>query len=355
MKLGTRAENPLEWAVLQSGLVPTPLLDTIIALLLSRAIMVGTRLGLFEALSAGPLTSEAVAVQCGLHPGAVEKLLGALAGAGYLGYGDGGYHLAPLARKWLLKESPHSLYDAVLMQFLDATYIEQMESFVRTGDPVHIHEQMSVEDWGYYQRGMRSGAHLATPEIVRRVRLSAGARQMLDIGGSHGYYSVAFCRRYPALQATILDLPQAIEHAAPLLAREGMGERVVYRAGDALLADLGESRYDLIFIANLVHHFSDESNRDLMRRAARALVPGGRVVIGDMIRPQRPGSGGQIGVLTDLYFALTSESGTWSFAEMAAWQQAAGLRPRRPLRLITGPGGGLQTAIKPLRDKAAPR
>ena len=78
---------------------------------------------------------------------------------------------------------------------------------------------------------MRSGAHLATPEIVRRVRLSAGARQMLDIGGSHGYYSVAFCREYPALQATILDLPQAIEHAAPLLAREGMGERVVYRAG----------------------------------------------------------------------------------------------------------------------------
>ena len=56
MKLGTRAENPLEWAVLQSGLVPTALLDTIIALLLSRAIMVGTRLGLFEALSAGPLT-----------------------------------------------------------------------------------------------------------------------------------------------------------------------------------------------------------------------------------------------------------------------------------------------------------
>ena len=83
-----------------------------------------------------------------------------------------------------------------------------------------------------------------------------------------------------------------------------------------------------------------------MQQAARALVQGGRVVIGDMIRPQRPGSGGQIGVLTDLYFALTSESGTWSFAEMAAWQQAAGLRQRRPLRLIKAADCALAERVK---------
>jgi hypothetical protein len=66
-----------------------------------------------------------------------------------------------------------------------------------------------------------------------------------------------------------------------------------------------------------------------------------------VIRPGRPGAGGQLGALTDLYFALSSASGTWSFAEMASWQRAAGLRPRRPLHLITGPGAGLQIAVKP--------
>ena len=233
------------------------------------------------------------------------------------------------------------------MQFVDEHYIGQMEKFLRTGEPVHIHEQMSAEDWGHYQRGMRSGANLAVGELVRRVRLPSMARDMLDIGGSHGYYSVAFCRRYPNLRARILDLPQAVEQAAPLLAREGMGDRVVHQAGDALTADLGEDAYDVVLIANLVHHFSDTQNRDLLRRVARALRPGGLVIIGDMIRPEPPGATGQIGALTDLYFALTSESGTWSFAEMAEWQRQAGLRPRRPLHLITGPGAGLQVAAKP--------
>jgi hypothetical protein len=48
-----------------------------------------------------------------------------------------------------------------------------------------------------------------------------------------GYFSVAICRRYPELRATVLDLPEAIKHAAPLLAKEGMRDRVSHRAGNA--------------------------------------------------------------------------------------------------------------------------
>ena len=44
---------------------------------------------------------------------------------------------------------------------------------------------------------------------------------------------------------------------------------------------------------------------------------------------------------------LTSAAGTWTFEEMADWQRGAGLRPRRPIRLLTVPGVGLQVATKP--------
>jgi 2-polyprenyl-3-methyl-5-hydroxy-6-metoxy-1,4-benzoquinol methylase len=138
-----------------------------------------------------------------------------------------------------------------------------------------------------------------------------------------------------------------VAHAAPLLAREGMGERVRHRAGNALTDDLGTEAYDVVLIANLVHHFDDATNRDLVRRVARALRPGGVLVIGEVIRPRSPEVAGQIGALTDLYFAVTSEGGTYSFAEIAAWQRDAGLTPRRPKRLVTAPGGGLQIAAKP--------
>jgi hypothetical protein len=74
--------------------------------------------------------------------------------------------------------------------------------------------------------------------------------------GSHGYWSVALCRRHAQLRSTVLELPQAIRHAAPLLAREEMGDRVVHRAGDALTDDLGTDAYDLVFLAAVTHPVS---------------------------------------------------------------------------------------------------
>lgn len=346
MRLGAIPQGVVERVAFALGIVPTPLFDSIIALLLARTVMVATRLDVFETMAGQPRSAAEIADMCGTAPTATHKLLDALVGAGYLRVRAGQYALASVARRWLLKDSPRSLYDAILLQFVDEQFIAQMESFVRTGEPIEIHEHMTPDTWELYQRGMRSGAQLTTPEVALRLPMPHHAHAMLDIGGSHGYYSVALCRRYPELRATVLDLPEAVAAAAPLLARERMGERVVHRADNVLTADLGREEYDLILIANLVHHFTESQNRDLVMRCARALRPGGRMVIGEVVRPQTPREAGQIGALTDLYFAITSAGGTWTFAEMADWQRAAGLRPRRPIRLFTGPGGGLQVAEK---------
>lgn len=347
MKVGAIGERPVEWAALAAKLIPTPIFDTMVATLLARTVLTATKLGVFDVLADKPLPARAVAEQINCHPAATAKLLTALAGAGYLRVQGDCFALAPLARTWLLATSDRSLRDALLFQLIEQRFVEHMEDYIRTGTPVDIHASMAADDWSIYQRAMRSGANLAAPEIAWRTPVPRGARAMLDIGGAHGYYSVAICRRHPNLRATILDLPAAVEHAAPLLAREGMGDRVTHRAENALTADLGEAQYDLVLIANLVHHFDDATNRALLQRVARALRPGGIVVVGEMIRSTSARLANQVGALTDLYFAITSDAGTYSFAEIADWQRAAGLRPRRPLRLVTGPGAGLQAASKP--------
>lgn len=49
----------------------------------------------------------------------------------------------------------------------------------------------------------------------------------------------------------------------------------------------------------------------------------------------------------NFYFALTSQSGAWSFDDMIRWQTAAGLRPKPSVRFQTIPGSGIQAATKP--------
>jgi SAM-dependent methyltransferase len=347
VRIGAKPENPIERAILRLNLAPQPLLETQMAFTLARVVMTAAKLGMFEALAAGPATAASVAQQCDTDAAATEKLFFALAAADYIRAEGEQYSLTPMTRKWLLRDSQTSLTDKLVFQFDEWEWLERTEDYVRTGQSLEIHDEMVGEEWDRYQRGMRSLAGAFAAEAVRRLPVPAGATDLLDVGGSHGYYSVALCRRHENLRAVVLDLPPAIEHAAPLLAAEGMGDRVVHRAGNALTEDLGTETYDVVFTASLVHHLSEAENRDLAARVARALRPGGVYAILEAFRPQTPRDAGQMGALLEFYFALTSQSGTWTPEEMAAWQREAGLRPRRPIRLRTAPGAGIQVATKP--------
>jgi SAM-dependent methyltransferase len=347
MRLDVVGENLIERVLARTNVGPWPLIHTQVAYTLARVIMAATQLGLFEALEQTPLDAAELARRCNTDPAATEKLLFALAASRYVKARDGGYQLTPISSKWLRRDSPHCLADKLLMQFAEWDWMERSEEYVRTGEPIELHDTIEPDQWSAYQRGMRAMASGLAPELVRRLPVPKGARTMLDIGGSHGFYSVALCRRYPELQAVVLDLPEAVEHAAPILAAEGMGERVVHRAGDALSEDLGSESFDLVIASQIVHHFSDEQNRDLAMRVACALRGGGEYAIIDAFRARDPQAGGQIPALLEFYFALTSQSGTWAPEEMAAWQRDAGLKPRRPIRSRTAPGLGFQVAAKP--------
>src|SRR5258707_9331870 len=347
MKLHAVPENLLERIALRAGVVPTPLGDTIVAMTLARTIMVATKLGIFEALAKQESTASEIATRCGLDQHATEVLLFALAGADYVHCKDIRYTLSPVAQKWLLRSSPQSLYDYIMFNFLNWSWDERFEDFLRTGKPTQIHQEMSHDEWQVYQRAMRSLAGFSAFEVARRIPMPRSALDMLDIGGSHGYYSVMLCRLHPGLRSVVFDLPEAVVHASKILAQEGMGERIVHRAGNALTDELGNEEYDLIFIGSLLHHFDEKANRDLVKRGAQALRPGGYLVIEEFQRFQTPKEVGELGALSNLYFAATSEAGTWSMKEIAAWQREVGLLPRKPIRLLTAPGAELQAAIKP--------
>jgi SAM-dependent methyltransferase len=342
------AESLRERIGLLLGIWPRPLLESHGTLILAQALMVAAKIGLFEALAASALTPAEVAARCGTDERATSKLLSVLEATGYLRAQDRGtYTLTAEAREWLLPGGARSLHDSLLFRFVEWNWIAGMESFVRSGRPLEIHAGMSAPEWDLYQRGMRSLAAGMVHEVARKTPVPRGALRMLDLGGAHGLFSGALCRRHPGLHAEILDLPEALEQAAPMLEREGLGDRLRIRAGDALTADLGADAFDLVFVSNLLHHFESHQSRDVIRRAARALRHGGILVIQELFTPPSAGPADQAGALADLYFALTSASGTISSGDLAAWQREAGLRPRRPVLFSMFPGAGQQSAVKP--------
>jgi SAM-dependent methyltransferase len=345
MHVGAIPDTFVERVLHRLGLLPTPLLDTTLAFMLARAVMVATKLGVFDALANGPLSAREIAHYCGASEGGMAQLLGALTAAQYLRTDGNTFEVRPVVRRWLLGRGGDSLRDGVLFSFLEWRFVEHFEEFVRTGSPLDVHAHMREGDWDLYQRGMRSRASLTVREVVWRTPVPRRPRRLLDLGGAHGLYAAAFCRRHPTLTAGIVELPNAIDQAAPLLAEEHLGPRVVFEEGDVRSMDFGTATVDVVFMANVAHHLSEDENMDLARRVARALKRDGYFVIAEFIRSA--GRGAQMPMaLADLYFAATSASGTWAFAEMAQWQRAAGLTPLHPKRLVSAPGGGLQIARK---------
>jgi len=350
MRLGIIGEGLVERIIARTNVAPAPLLETQLAISMARSIMAGVKLGIYDALDRGAATAAEVAASCKTDPEATTKLLNALVGCRYLRHRDGRYQLTAKARKWMLRDSPNSIADKLLFQYDEWDIVEKYEDYIVTGQPLDGHGSLTEAlAWDRYQRGMRALASISADEVARRLPVPRGATAMLDIGGSHGYYSVCLCRRHAGLQATILDLPEAVQHAASILARERMGERVRHRPGNALTDDLGKSTWDVVFLWQLVHHFTDAQNRDLMKRIALALKPHGVCVLLDTLRPSSPEHAGGTGALLDLYFAATSRSGTWPLQTMQAWQRDAGLAVAKPLHLRTLPGAAMVLGTKPLR------
>jgi len=347
MHLGLIPDDTAEWKALASGRVPVPFLETHWGFALARAVMAGAKLGVFESLALHAASASEVASRCQTDPSATRKLLIALAGAGYLHFHEDRYALTPKARKWLLASSPGSLVDAVLFAFDVWELMEHIEDYVRSGTPITLHAHMTDHQWELYQRSMGALAGQTAQEVARAIPVPHGANDMIDIGGSHGYYSVALCRRHSALRSTVLDLPEAIAAAAPLLAAEKMGQRVVHQEADALVYDYGIETYDLVLLSNVAHHFSASENADLFRRLGRALRPGGVFAVIEPIRVEIGDGAGQFAALGELYFGLTSRSGTWTASELVGWQADAGLDCLSPLSELSGGSLSLQIATKP--------
>jgi len=183
-------------------------------------------------------------------------------------------------------------------------------------------------DWteAFIEAMAKTGSERA-PHVVAAVG-AAGVKRMLDVGGGPGSYSIAFAEAHPELRADILDKSEVLEIARRHIERAGLSSRVNTVPGDLTASDFG-SGYDLALISNICHMLGPEANRDLLKRAAKALAPGGRVVIQDFVLDENRTSPPAAALFALNMLVATEHGASYTTGEYEDWLRGAGLTGAR--------------------------
>lgn len=335
------------------NLGPAPVLD-IWAAVGFRMTLAAVRLGVFEALAGGPLEAEALAARLNTEPRATGALLEVLASLGYVRrQGEPpAWANTPMTAKWLVGRDGQPGFGAGF-EFWGYNLFELMDTLedtLRTGRPA-LNLYAWIEDQPEasraFQDWMVALAGFAGEAILKLAPLPAGARRLLDIGGGHGRYALAYLRQDPVLTATIFDSSRALEAARASVAAAGLGQRVTLQPGNFLTDDLG-SGYDAALLFNIVHGFTAEQNQALVARAARALAPGGVLVLAEQLagRAPTPAANATKALLGLSYLHLLGGQ-LYAYDEVAGWMRAAGLGGIRRIDSVRLPGTSLVVATRP--------
>ncbi len=286
-------------------------------------------LNVFSALHPRPAAAPAVAARLHTDRRATATLLDALAALGLLTKRGARYGLAPGVAEALTESSPTNVLPMVRHSGNCLRNWAQLGIVVKTGRPAP--DLPSVRGGAVDHAAFIEAMHTISAPMAPRLIRSLGPlrfRHLLDVGGGSGTWAIAFLRARPEATATIFDLPSVAPLARRRVAAEGLAGRVTVVGGD-FTRDPLPAGADLAWVSAIVHQEPLARIRALFRKVCRALVPGGRVLIRDIVmHPSRTrpvmGALFAINMLT-----ATEAGGTYTFRELSAALRAAGfVRPR---------------------------
>jgi ubiquinone/menaquinone biosynthesis C-methylase UbiE len=338
MRVGTKPDSIPERLALTAGTVPTPLLESFEAMAMARAIMAGVNLGIFEALDEQPDDADRLARRLKLDQRGTDILLVALHALGYLEFRNGRYRNAPAVEKFVLPGSPQSLH-AYLGAFNGDMWDEfsRTEESIRTGESSGLHARAPDDPyWERYMRGLFDLTRIGGDDVARMIPVR-NPKRMLDLAGGHGGYAIAMCRRHANLSVTIVELEGAARIARDIVREQGMDDRIDFLVGDMFTTDLGQG-YDVATAFQILHHFEEDVNVELLTRAHEAMRDGGTVAVLEQERPPTGERGSTIGALTGLLFYATSRARTYTADELSTFVEAAGFNRVKVRRSQRFPG-----------------
>jgi predicted O-methyltransferase YrrM len=292
-------------------------------------------LNLFTLLGDDTLAAESIAIRLRSNLRATIVLLDALAALGLLSKEGENYSVPADLRPLLTENAPGTVLPMVWHQMNLIRMWSQLAWIVRSGEPAV--RQASIRgaeaDRAAFIAAMHSISGPIADELIKRLG-PPKFNHLLDVGGASGTWTLAFLHAVPEAQATIFDLPDAIEQARERIAQSGFSDRVTFVAGD-FYDDPMPPGADLAWISAIVHQHAREDSRELFTKVHDALSSGGRIMIRDVVmEPDRisPPEGALFAVNM---LVATASGGTFTMNEFTEDLEASGFRDVK--RLVKDP------------------
>ena len=262
---------------------PLPILQVATGFWASQALLTAVDLKVFTILFGGPKTAAEVAQEAGADPAAMEAVLDANCALGFLHRNGDRYRNDETSNAYLVEGSPGSYVDLVRFMREPLFGIWQgLADTVRQGAPPESEGGMNLVELAL-ARGFHNGAYALMTRLaeILDIEFSTYSR-MLDIGSHTGAGALCLARRYPQLQATLLDRPIFRELAEEFIRSTKLEDRVHFEEGEP---DEGkpEGEYDLVLLSHLLSRRSRPDLPKILDKVMGSLRHGGMLLVTEFL------------------------------------------------------------------------
>lgn len=289
---------------------------------------------IFDCLAERDMSAGEIAQEADLDARATRLVLDGLVGLGVLSKEGERYRNTPTSLRHLRIDADQSY--AVRLWISGTRLWERLPEILRTGalpklcGNVEAWRRDSTENHAFI-RTMYDLGWLTAQSVAEALDLSK-VTHVVDLGAGPGHYAIAMLERSPNLRATVVDLPLTLLVARDSFERRGLTERVDLVASDLFDSDtdipIAPMTTELVLVSHLVHMEGPQQNAALIRKAARLLSPGGRIVIHDMFLEEDRAHPQASSLFAVHMLAMTRRGEVYPASVICGWLAEAGLRPR---------------------------
>lgn len=194
-----------------------------------------------------------------------------------------------------------------------------LEYSVKTGKPAFDHI-LGTQVFDYFQAhpetgrifndAMSSFTAVTGPAVAKAYDFS-GINTLVDVGGGHGALLARICQQHPGVRGVVFHRPEVVAGAGPLLAAEGVADRIRTEGGDFFeRVTVGADAY---IMKHIIHDWDDAHCVRILTNCRQAVAPGGKVLIVDQVVTDGPES--VYAKLSDLEMLVMTTGGRERTAE----------------------------------------